>query len=263
MLDTGIKHGLFLIMLIFILSINSNTLSYESLNTNRYKVLDIYPHDRNSQTEGLIYYRGHLYEGTGPCLDGPSSLRKINLKTGDLLKYMSLDPPIFGEGITILGDRVIQLTYKSKTGYVYRLKDFRLLEKFHYESEGWGLTNNGDYLIMSDGTPILRFLDPVTFKERKKVVVHKNREKISKINELEFINGRIYANVFLTDLILVVSPETGEVMESLRLKEILKGYYNFDQNNPANGIAYDPENNDLLITGKYWKNLFRISLPGK
>lgn len=257
------QHSLFII-LIFILSINFYTYSFSSSGKKKYQVIDIYPHDSNAQTEGLIYHEGDLYEGTGPCLDGPSSLRKINMKTGDLLKYLSLDPPIFGEGITILDDRIIQLTYKLKTGYVYRLKDFQLLEKFNYDnSEGWGLTHNGKYLIMSDGTPVLHFLDPVTFKEIKKVIVHKNRKRISKINELEYINGRIYANVFLTDLILIISPETGEVMESIRLKEILKDYYSFDKSNPANGIAYDPENNDLLITGKYWPNIFRISLPEK
>ncbi|MFC1840305.1 glutaminyl-peptide cyclotransferase [Thermodesulfobacteriota bacterium] len=255
------QHTLFLIILIFILSISLYTYSFGFSKIKKYKVINVYPHDSNAQTEGLIYHKGDLYEGTGPCLNGPSSLRKINIKTGDLLKYISLDPPIFGEGITIFGDRIIQLTYKLKTGYVYSLKDFRLLEKFHYSSEGWGLTHNGKYLIMSDGTPTLHFLDPVTFKEIKKVIVHRNRKKISKINELEFINGRIYANVFLTDLILVISPETGEVMESIGLKEVLGDYFNFDQGSPANGIAYDPENNDLLITGKYWPNLFRISLP--
>lgn len=254
------QHSLFII-LIFILSISLCTYSLSFSKIKKYKVIDVYPHDSDAQTEGLIYHKGHLYEGTGPCLDGPSSLRKINMKTGDLLKYMSLDPTIFGEGITIFGDRIIQLTYKLKTGYVYRLKDFQLLEKFHYNSEGWGLTHNGEYLIMSDGTPALHFLDPVTFEERKKVIVHKNRKRISRINELEFINGRIYANVFLTDLILVISPETGEVMESIELKEILRDYFSFDKSNPANGIAYDPENNDLLITGKYWPNIFRISLP--
>jgi len=253
----------FLIILIIFLTANSYTQAGGPGKKAAYTVVNVYPHDRNSQTEGLIYHGKHLYEGTGPCLNGPSSLRKIDLKTGDFLKYISLEPPIFGEGITISGDRIIQLTYKSETGYVYNLKDFRLLENFRYNGEGWGLTYDGKYLIMSDGTPVLRFLDPVTFKEIKKLIVHRNRKRVSKINELEFINGRIYANVFLTDLILIISPDTGEVIELIKLKEILKDYFNFDESNPANGIAYDPENNDLLVTGKYWPNLFRISLPGK
>ncbi len=257
------SNRFFLIILIIFLSTSSYIHAGGPGKKTAYMVVNVYPHDENSQTEGLIYHGSHLYEGTGPCLNGPSSLRKIDLKTGDFLKYISLEPPVFGEGITISGDRIIQLTYKSETGYVYSLKDFRLLEKFHYNGEGWGLTHDGEYLIMSDGTPVLRFLDPVTFKDIKKVIVHRNRKRISRINELEYINGRIYANVFLTDLILVISPDTGEVMESIRLREILKDYFNFDESNPANGIAYDPENNDLLVTGKYWPNLFRISLPGK
>lgn len=263
MLDTRLQHILFFITFTLFLSINSYTYSNEFAKEKKLTVSDVYPHDKNSQVEGLIYYGGYLYEGTGPCLDGPSSLRKINLKTGDILKYSSLEPPIFGEGITIFDDRIIQLTYKSKTGYVYRMKDFQLIDKFRYNTEGWGLTHNGEHLIMSDGTPTLHFIDPITFKEVKKVIVHKNRKKISRINELEFIKGRIYANVFLTDLILIISPETGEVMESIRLNEVLKGHYYFDNNNPANGIAYDPENNDLLITGKYWEKLFRIPLSGR
>ena len=257
------SNRFFLIILIIFLSTSSYIHAGGPGKKTAYMVVNVYPHDENSQTEGLIYHGSHLYEGTGPCLNGPSSLRKIDLKTGDFLKYISLEPPVFGEGITISGDRIIQLTYKSETGYVYSLKDFRLLEKFHYNGEGWGLTHDGEYLIMSDGTPVLRFLDPVTFKDVKKVIVHRNRKRISRINELEYINGRIYANVFLTDLILVISPDTGEVMESIRLREILKDYFNFDESNPANGIAYDPENNDLLVTGKYWPNLFRISLPEK
>jgi len=255
------QHSRFFVILIFILSINSYIYSYESFKKKKYKVIDVYPHDSNAQTEGLIYYKGYLYEGTGPCLNGPSSLRKINMKNGSFLKYMDLTPPIFGEGITIFNDRIIQLTYKSKTGYVYNLKDFQLIEKFHYDTEGWGLTHNGKYLIMSDGTPILHFLDPVTFKETGRITVHDNKENISRINELEYINGKIYANVFLTDLILIIAPESGKVLESIGLKKVLKGYYNPDRERPANGIAYDPENNNLLITGKYWPNIYRITLP--
>ena len=224
-------------------------------------VIDVYPHDKNSQTEGLILLKGYIYEGTGPCKDGPSSLRKIDLKTGKILQYLSLPSPVFGEGITVLGNRIIQLTYKSKTGYVYDLESFRLIRKFHYETEGWGLTNDGKHLIMSDGTSTLYFFDPDTFRVVKRITVHSNNGKIKAVNELEYINGSIYANIFLTDSIIKISPDTGRVLASFSLNKILKGYYKAGFDDPANGIAYDPANDNLLVTGKYWPYLFRIKLP--
>lgn len=253
----------FLNILLSLLFISSCAHAYESSEKAVYKVTAVYPHDRNSQTEGLIYHDKILYEGTGPCLDGPSSIRKIDLETGKILKYMSLTPPIFGEGITIYRGMVIQLTYKLKTGYVYSLKTFRRKKVFKYDTEGWGLTHDGEHLIMSDGSPALRFLDPKTFTVVKKINVHNDRKNIHQINELEFINGKIYANVFLTDQILIISPDTGEVLETIYLTDILKGYYRPGYNDPANGIAYDAENNSILITGKYWPNIYRISLPEK
>ncbi len=224
-------------------------------------VIDVYPHDKNSQTEGLIYLNGFIYEGTGPCKDGPSSLRRLDLKTGEILQYLSLPAPIFGEGITVFGDRIIQLTYRSKTGYVYDLEKFNLIGKFSYETEGWGLSNDGKHLIMSDGTSTIHFIDPETFKEVKKIQVHDKNGEVRAVNELECINGYIFANIFLTDNIIKICPETGKVLESYKLNKILDGYYKSTYDKPANGIAYDPENDHLLVTGKYWPYLFRIKLP--
>ena len=209
----------------------------------------------------MIYLNGFIYEGTGPCKDGPSSLRRLDLKTGKILQYHSLTKPLFGEGITVFGDRIIQLTYRTKTGYVYGLEKFNLISEFSYETEGWGLTNDGTHLIMSDGTSTLHFIDPHTFKEVKTVQVHDRSGEVRAVNELEYINGYIYANIFLTDHIKKINPDTGSVLKTYRLNKILKGYYKSTFDAPANGIAYDSENNHLLVTGKYWPYLFRIKLP--
>lgn len=233
----------------------------EIIKNKNSMVIDIYPHDKNSQTEGLIYLKGFIYEGTGPCKDGPSSLRRLDLKTGKILQYLSLPSPVFGEGITVFGDRIIQLTYRTKTGYVYGLEKFNLIRKFSYETEGWGLTNDGRYLIMSDGTSTLHFINPDTFKEVKKLLVHNKNGEVRAVNELEYINGNIYANIFLTDNIIKICPDTGMVLKTYRLNKILNGYYSSTFDDPANGIAYDPENDHLLVTGKYWPFLFRIKLP--
>ena len=233
----------------------------ETVKNKSSMVIDVYPHDKNSQTEGLIYLNGFIYEGTGPCKDGPSSLRKLDLRTGKVLQYLSLPSPLFGEGITVFGDRIVQLTYRTGTGYVYGLENFNLINKFYYQTEGWGLTSDGIHLIMSDGTSTLHFLDPETFKEVKKIQVHDKNGEISAVNELEYINGYIYANIFLTDEIRKISPDTGKVLMTFRLNKILKGYYRSTYDAPANGIAYDPENDQLFVTGKYWPYLFRIKLP--
>ena len=183
----------------------------DTVRKENHRVIDLYPHDKNSQTEGLIYLNGFIYEGTGPCKDGPSSLRKIDMETGKILQYLSLPSPVFGEGITVIDNRIIQLTYKAKTGYIYNLEDFKRIGKFNYDTEGWGLTNDGKNLIMSDGTSTLHFFDPDTFKVIKKITVHDDTGEIRAVNELEYINGYIYANIFLTDNIKKICPDTGRI----------------------------------------------------
>ncbi len=255
-------HGSIIILLSLILFIPTPGCSAsENVKTEEGSiVLDVYPHDKNAQTEGLELHNGFIYEGTGPCKDGPSSLRKIELETGKVIKYISLPSPLFGEGITIFNNRIIQLTYKSKTGYLYDLETFKQTGSFKYDTEGWGLTNDGKNLIMSDGTSTLQFLDPETFGVVKRVQVHDKNGEVRAINELEYIKGYIYANIFLTSDIKKIDPETGEVVHTFSLRSILKGHHTFRFDDPANGIAYDKENGTLLVTGKYWPHIFRIKL---
>ena len=238
--------------------------SVEASNNNisaRYRIDSSYPHDNNAQTEGLIIHNGFLYEGTGPCLDGPSSLRKIDLKTGEVLKNLQLPDNLFGEGITIFNDRVIQLTYKSKTGFVYDLASFKHLGEFHYDTEGWGLTHDGENLIMSDGTALLHFLSPVTFKKIKEIKVTDENGEVPLINELEYINGNIYANIFMTPYIVRISPQTGRIIEKIDLSKLLKDYFlRPAHKKPANGIAYDPETRSMYITGKYWEKVYKVRI---
>lgn len=228
--------------------------------TITYKVLNSHPHDPNAQTEGLIYTEGFLYEGTGPCLDGPSSLRKVEIETGKILQRRDLPEPLFGEGITIYGDRIIQLTYISQTGLIYEKESFGLFGKFQFTTEeGWGLTNDGEHLIFSDGTAMLHYLDPLSFREVKQLHVRDSRGPVYNLNELEFIEGEIYANVFQTPRIVRISPETGMVTGSLDLSQLLRERFKDpDLIDHANGIAYDQETGKIFITGKYWPNLFEI-----
>ena len=230
--------------------------------TPNYRVLNSYPHDSNAQTEGLIYMEGFLYEGTGPCLNGPSSLRRVDMETGKVLQIHELDKPLFGEGITIYNDKIIQLTYTSKIGFVYDVERFDLIDDFHFSTEeGWGLTHDNRHLIMSDGTATLHYLDPMSFKEVKQLQVRDSQGPVYNLNELEYIKGEIYANVYQTPLIVCISPETGSVLGTIDLSVILKGRFNDPELvNRANGIAYDKENGNLFVTGKYWPYLFEIGI---
>lgn len=230
-------------------------------SSRRYMVTGSYPHDKNAQTEGLFFYKGFLYEGTGPCLDGPSSLRETDLTTGEVFRRLELPEPIFGEGVTIFNGRIIQLTYRAKTGYVYDLAGFKHIGEFHYDTEGWGLTHDEENLIMSDGTAVLYFLDPVTFKKVKDLKVTDRNGAVRGINELEYIDGHIYANIFLTPYIVRIETQTGKVIERIDLSKILKGYFVWSHHEePANGIAWDQETRSMYVTGKYWPKVFRIRM---
>jgi len=227
-----------------------------------YNILNVYAHDPNAQTEGLIYMDGFLYEGTGPCLNGPSSLRKVEIETGKILQIRELPESLFGEGITIFDDRIIQLTYTSQTGFVYDRETFDLLDEFHLPTkEGWGLTYDGSHLIMSDGTATLHYLDPLTFKDVKQLQVRDDRGPVYNLNELEFINGKVYVNIFETPIILCISPETGRITGSIDLSILLKERFKDPELvNRANGIAHDPATGRLFITGKYWPYIFEIGI---
>jgi glutamine cyclotransferase len=222
------------------------------------RVINIYPHDPGAFTQGLVFHKGYIYEGTG--LPGQSSIRKVELKTGRVLKSRSLPVEHFGEGITVCRNRLIQLTWQSHTGFVYELQSFRLLQTFSYPTEGWGITFDGNYLIMSDGTDILRFLDTRTYKMVKQIKVRDRGNVLPNINELEFIKGEIYANVWGTDYIVRISPRTGQVLGWIDLRDLYLYVGTAIKIDVLNGIAYDAKGDRLFVTGKYWPNLFEIRL---
>jgi glutamine cyclotransferase len=206
----------------------------------------------------LIFEEGILYEGTGRL--GESSLRKVELESGDVLQSLALPAQFFGEGITIFGNRLFQLTWKSKLGFVYDKDSFELQQMFTYPTEGWGLTHDGQHLIQSDGTANLYFLDPDTLQEIDRIEVYDNNGPVGLLNELEYIQGEIYANVWFADYIARIDPESGEVIGWIDLAGLL-GPEDYDQPvNVLNGIAYDAENERLFVTGKLWPKLFEIEL---
>ena len=229
---------------------------YTGIVSYTYEVVNVYPHDPNAFTQGLVIENGVLYEGTG--LNGKSTLRRVDLETGEVLQSYTLAKEFFGEGITVFGDEIIQLTWQNKKGFVYDKHSFDLLDEFTYTTEGWGITTNGTQLIMSDGTANLYFIDPETFQTIGQVEVHDN-ETVTNLNELEYINGEVYANVWLTNKIAIINPHTGQVTEWIDLTGIYTPENN-DLNNVLNGIAYDAENERLFVTGKRWPQLFEIKL---
>jgi glutamine cyclotransferase len=220
-----------------------------------YSIVNMYTHDSSAFTEGLVYDNGSLCESTG--LYGNSSLRRVELATGRILQLHSLDAQFFGEGLTICGSRIIQLTWQSHVGFVYDRDTFELLREFSYPTEGWGITYDGTRLIMSDGTANLYFLDPETFQKIGQIQVH-DAASVNNLNELEYVNGEVYANIWREDRIAVINPQTGQIRAWIDLK----GIYNSDQNSEKvlNGIAYDPSENRLFVTGKMWSTLFEIRL---
>jgi glutamine cyclotransferase len=223
-----------------------------------YSIVNIYPHDRNAFTEGLVFEDGVLYEGTGRL--GHSTLRRVGLETGDILQIHELSDEFFGEGIAIYGDEIIQLTWRSHIGFVYDKNTFELLQDFNYSTEGWGITHDGTSLIMSDGTSTLHFLDPQTFEEIGHIEVFDNNGPVTRLNELEYVQGEIYANVWQTDRIAMIAPETGRVLGWIDLGGLLSAEDRSEPVDVLNGIAYDVETDRLFVTGKLWPKLFEIEL---
>jgi glutamine cyclotransferase len=221
-----------------------------------YSVVNVYPHDTNAFTEGLTFDNGFLYESTG--LYGNSTLRRVDLQTGEVLQLRTLPSQYFGEGIAIVGDEIVQLTWQSHVGFVYDKATFNLLQEFNYSTEGWGLTYDGKRLIMSDGTSTLYFLDPVTFKRIGQVTVH-DMAPVTELNELEYIKGSVYANVWGEEKIAVINPKTGQVTAWIDMTGI-QNLKNQDPNNVLNGIAYDASGDRLFVTGKMWPHIFEIKL---
>lgn len=217
------------------------------------EVVASYPHDPNAFTQGLVFENGFLYEGTGR--NGESSLRRVALDTGEILQRSNLGVRYFGEGITIMGERIYQLTWQSHIGFVYDLGSFRQLQTFFLPGEGWGLTHDGTHLIVSDGTPVLRFLDPQTFKEVKRVDVTEAGRPLDRLNELEYINGEVWANVWYTNFIVRIDPATGKVGSKLDLSGL---HQSRQADDVLNGIAWDAAGQRLFVTGKLWPALYQV-----
>ena len=233
---------------------NDSNQQYPILYT--YEIIESYNHDEMAFTQGLEFIDGFLFESTG--LFGESTLRKVDLKTGKVLEIIDLQEQYFGEGITIMNDRIIQLTWISNKGFVYEKDSFELISEFTYPTEGWGITNDNSQLIMSDGTSNLFFLDPITFQITKQVQVI-DKEPVSNLNELEYIQGKIWANIWNQDKIAIINPETGNVEGWIDLTGI-NNENTQDQNKVLNGIAYDSEKDRLFVTGKKWSKLFQIEV---
>ncbi len=248
-----------LVLLLVGAVIAMNETRRESAPTYTYEVVKTYPHDPDAYTQGLIYLDGVLYEGTGQ--NGFSSLRKVDLTSGEILKYHELSREYFGEGITCFEDRLIQLTWRSNVGFTYDRSTFTFLEEFQYAYEGWGLTNNGEELIMSDGSSTIYFLDPWSYAFMSEVTVKDNGKPVSNLNELEYIKGEIFANVYGTDKIVRIDPASGEVLGWIDLSGLLPEKDIAGRRvDVLNGIAYDAEGDRLFVTGKWWPKLFEIKI---
>ena len=226
-----------------------------------YTVRHVYPHDPRAFTQGIEYHAGALYEGTG--LNGQSTLRRVELTTGKVLQQVALAPEYFGEGITTWGDTILQLTWQSQLGFIYDRNTFKQLRTFKYTGEGWGLTHNATQLIMSDGSASLRFLDPKTLTETRRLLVTDAGVIIRELNELEWVDGEIYANVWQTNFIARISPSSGRVVGWIDLTGLLSPDERRAGADVLNGIAYDAAGKRLFVTGKLWPKVFEIGLVAK
>jgi glutaminyl-peptide cyclotransferase len=222
-----------------------------------YQVVNVYPHDAKAFTQGLLYRDGALFESTG--LNGQSTLRRVQLETGKILQQAKVDDRYFAEGLTDWGSRLVQLTWNTNIGFVYEVTSFKQLQTFRYTGEGWGLTHDDRAIIMSDGTPALRFLNPETLQETRRLQVKDGDLPVEDLNELEFVDGEIYANVWTTDRIAIIAPSTGQVTGWINLAGLMpRGATSGDA--VLNGIAYDAQRKRLFVTGKLWPRLFEITV---
>ncbi len=224
----------------------------------KFKVVKTYPHSKGDFTEGFEFYKGYLYESTG--LEGKSLIKKYDLATGKTAKEIALDKQYFGEGITILDNKIYQLTWKNKKGFVYNLDDFKFIQNFTYGTEGWGMTNNGKDLIMSDGTNKIYYMNPYSFAVTDKIEVYDNIGPVVNINELEYYKGIIYANVWRTSLILKIDAATGKILARMDLDELVSKAGNPNEMDVLNGITINPSTGNLLVTGKLWNKIFEIKI---
>ncbi|HJP90792.1 MAG TPA: glutaminyl-peptide cyclotransferase [Pyrinomonadaceae bacterium] len=223
-----------------------------------YQIVNIWPHDSNAFTQGLILADGKLLESTGE--EGRSSLRSVDLQTGRVLKKVDVPPPYFAEGIALLNGKIYQLTWQHKLGFIYDAQTFERVGQFNYTGEGWGLATDGQSLILSDGSSRIRFLDPNNFRVTKTITVLDGTTPIDQLNELEYVQGSIYANVWHEDRIAIVDPQNGHVTGWIDLRGLMPEGELQDAEAVLNGIAYDQANDKLYVTGKLWPRLFEIKV---
>ncbi|WP_417739431.1 glutaminyl-peptide cyclotransferase [Rosistilla oblonga] len=223
-----------------------------------FEVVNVYPHDPAAFTQGLAIDGGRMYEGTGQY--GSSSLRRVELASGKVLQSISLNRDLFGEGITVWKDSIIQLTWKKRRAFVFDRDTFQHRKTLRYAGEGWGLTHDGTHLIMSDGSSRLRFLDPETFREVRQITVHDGRRRIDDLNELEFVEGEIFANVWYNDSIARISPQDGRILGWIDLHNLWPARQRPTREHVLNGIAYDREAKRLYVTGKNWPKLYEVRI---
>ncbi|WP_457128109.1 glutaminyl-peptide cyclotransferase [Mucilaginibacter sp. HD30] len=238
-----------------------------------FTVEKVYPHDISSYTEGLQYYDGYLYESDGGYLDpppndvvlGPSSLRKVDLVSGKVLHSIQNDPKVFAEGIAIVGDKIIQLTYREKIGYVYDKSTFKLLNTFENKVglEGWGMTFDGKKLLMDDSTNRIWFLNKDTYQENGFIDVYDDKGPVAEINELEYVDGKIFANIYRTNDIIIIDAKTGAVLQKIDMSGLYPEKKRNKEADVLNGIAWDAKGKRMFITGKFWDKLFQVSFSKK
>jgi len=246
---------------------NTNTKPKTEMTLYSAEIVKTLPHDQNAFTQGLVVHNGFFYEGTGGYRgETPytSSLRKVEIETGKVLQKIDLAARFFGEGITIFNNKIYQLTWQENTAFVYDLNDFKLLKEMKYQGEGWGLTHDGTHLIMTDKTHVIRFVNPETFETVRTIGVFNEKGfPVMDLNELEFIKGEIWANVWGESYILRIDPLTGKITGKIDFEKLSQEQSAGDLDNVLNGIAYDEANDRLFITGKRWKNVFEIKVKPK
>lgn len=223
-----------------------------------YEIVNSYPHDPQAFLQGLVWYDNGFYESTG--LEGRSTLRRVEFPSGKVVKSVSLAPDLFGEGLALAGDRLVQLTWTAHRGFVYDRESFKPLREFHYDTEGWGITYDGHHFVMSDGSSTLTFLDPESFQPVRRLNVTWNGRPQAELNELEYIEGEIWANIWQQDWILRIDPETGRVKSFLDMKNLFPSQLRTGSEDVLNGIAYDPQTKRIFVSGKLWPRLFEIRL---
>ncbi|MBV9210930.1 MAG: glutaminyl-peptide cyclotransferase [Acidobacteria bacterium] len=240
---------------------SQNERDAQSVPVYTYEVVNSWPHDTQAFTQGLIFYQGMMYESAGHY--GSSTLRRVELRTGKVEQKADVDARYFAEGMTIFGGKIYQLTWTGRKGFIYDLKSFHLEGEFAYEGEGWGLTHDEHALIMSDGTNQIRFLDPQTFKVTRTISVQDHGQPLMQLNELEYIKGEIYANIWKSDRIVRIDAQSGKILGWIDLTGLLAPLERPDAEDVLNGIAYDEQHDRLFVTGKRWPKLFEIRLKKK